>query len=123
MSDEERQTEDDTESCVYQENSVISDETRNNGIDMSTGSSQDKNDDSLIPDDRKSYKCHKCEYQANQKHNLKTHINSKHEGIKYPCQQCDHQATTSSNLQQHINSKHEGIISKFVKMNNLICSR
>ena len=37
---------------------------------------------------------------------IKTHIQSKHEGIKYPCNQCDYRATTQSNFQRHIQSKH-----------------
>merc|ERR1712098_1035420 len=64
---------------------------------------------SLIPDDKKSYKCQQCDYQATHKGNFIVHVKSKHEGIKYPCQQCDYQATIMSNLQKHIKSKHEGL--------------
>ena len=94
--DEDSQNVDNNESCVYQEDSVISDEIRNNDVDMSTRPSQDKNEDSsysLIPDNRKPYNCQKCEYQSNHKEHIKRHIRSIHEGIKYPCQQCDYQAT------------------------------
>ena len=40
---------------------------------------------------------------------LRTHIKSKHEGVKYACNQCDYQATQQFNLTTHIKAKHEGV--------------
>ena len=54
------------------------------------------------------YACDQCNFQASQKSNLKTHINSKHEGVKYVCDQCDYQAMQQGNLKKHITSKHKG---------------
>jgi len=34
--------------------------------------------------------------------NLKTHIDSKHEGVRYPCSQCEFLATTASYLKVHV---------------------
>ena len=47
---------------------------------------------------------------ATQQSHLKTHKQSKHEGVIYSCDECDHRAMTQSNLKQHQESKHEGVI-------------
>ena len=57
----------------------------------------------------KSYPCGKCDYVANQLCHLKTHIKSKHEGVRYPCFHCEFTATEPSSLTRHIKSKHEGV--------------
>ena len=63
----------------------------------------------LLPHDKKQFKCNQCNYISTQKHHLKQHLEAKHEGIKYPCPQCDYQASTVGNLRQHMQNKHEGI--------------
>ena len=55
------------------------------------------------------YACNQCDYQAIQQVHLKTHIESKHEGVKYACDQCDYQASRQDHLKTHIESKHNGI--------------
>ena len=41
-------------------------------------------------------RCKYCDYQATQKINLTSHIQSKHEGIKYACNLCVFQTTIQS---------------------------
>ena len=48
-----------------------------------------------------------CQYQATTSGNLRTHVQSKHEGVKYACMHCDYQATTTGSLKRHIDSKHK----------------
>ena len=55
------------------------------------------------------YPCRQCDYKATQKSNLKTHIESTHEGVKFQCNQCDYKATKQSNLKMHIESVHKGV--------------
>ena len=57
----------------------------------------------------KSYPCGKCNYVATHPINLKTHIRSKHLGMKYFCNQCKYAATEPSSLKKHIKNKHEGL--------------
>ena len=47
------------------------------------------------------FPCNQCEYSANTKSNLKSHVETEHEGIRYPCDQCDFAATKKTNLMQH----------------------
>jgi len=95
------------------ENSGESDDLQNNSEANSSRSTRQyvdvESSTSLIPDEKKSYKCQQCDYQPTRKDNLVRHVQSKHEGLKYPCQQCDYQATQIGHLQLHIKSKHEGI--------------
>jgi hypothetical protein len=58
--------------------------------------------------DEAKYPCDKCEYRSKYLHNLKTHKNSKHEGIRLECDQCEGQFSTKTNLLTHKHSKHEG---------------
>ena len=55
------------------------------------------------------YPCDQCEYKAKNKHNLRHHIDYKHEGVKFPCNECDHQSTTKSSLKVHMKAMHEGV--------------
>ena len=55
------------------------------------------------------YPCKECEYVATQAGNLKTHIESKHEGVRYLCSKCEYAATTASYLQRHFKSNHDGV--------------
>ena len=56
-----------------------------------------------------SYICDHCDYKATTKFYLKEHVQSKHKGISYNCDQCEFKATTKSYLKEHVQSKHEGI--------------
>ena len=55
------------------------------------------------------FTCDQCQNQFKRKAHLKTHIQSKHDGIKYACNHCEYQATQQSALKVHIQSKHDGI--------------
>jgi len=55
-----------------------------------------------------SYFCDKCDYKTTILSNLKSHILSKHEGVKFKCDQCFREFSSKTNLQTHIHSKHEG---------------
>ena len=57
----------------------------------------------------KSYPCGKCDYVATKSIYLKTHIRSKHEGVRYPCDQCEFAATTAGSLKKHNEFKHKGV--------------
>ena len=57
----------------------------------------------------KKYACNQCDYQATTQGNLKTHIQSIHEGVKYSCNLCDKQFTRQDSLTRHIQSVHEGV--------------
>ena len=48
------------------------------------------------------YQCQQCDYEASNSGHLRTHVESKHEGVRYPCDQCDYKATT----EQSLNFKH-----------------
>ena len=49
-----------------------------------------------------------CEYQANEKGNIKRHRRSVHEGKTYSCRQCEYHATVKGSLERHRRSVHEG---------------
>merc|ERR1712096_170913 len=53
--------------------------------------------------------CNLCDYQAKKSYQLKSHIESKHEGVMYSCNQCDYQAKKRDQVKTHRESKHEGI--------------
>ena len=55
------------------------------------------------------YQCQECDYETRWSHALRTHVESKHEGVRYPCDQCDYKATQESNLKKHKKYKHEGV--------------
>ena len=40
---------------------------------------------------------------------LKTHVKTKHEGVKLPCSHCEYAATRANALKKHINRKHKGV--------------
>ena len=44
-----------------------------------------------------------------QAHIIKTHQESKHEGLRYSCNQCDYQAMEPRSLKRHQQYKHEGV--------------
>ena len=50
--------------------------------------------------------CDQCGYLAANPTDLKTHKESKHEGIRYPCDQCDYIAKLPSYLKKHKRSRH-----------------
>ena len=52
--------------------------------------------------------CDLCDYKANWKHNLLTHIKSIHENVdvKFPCELCDFKAKQKGTLLNHIQSIH-----------------
>ena len=52
------------------------------------------------------YSCDKCEYQATQSIHLKSHKQSKHEGIKYACEQCGKSYFDTSTLRRHQKNTH-----------------
>jgi len=74
-------------------------------------------DEVFEPEPKKSKKknskgefhCSDCEYVATRAYHLKTHVESKHEGVRYPCLQCEYAATTAGQLKIHVESKHEGV--------------
>ena len=49
------------------------------------------------------YPCNQCNYKATQQSNLKTHKQSKHEGVKYSCDECEYQEGFQSALKTHKN--------------------
>ena len=51
----------------------------------------------------------KCDYVATKSSHLKTHIRSKHEGVRYPCSHCEFAATQEGVLKRHIENKHKGV--------------
>ena len=56
-----------------------------------------------------TYSCDQCDYTATKMPTLKTHMRSKHEGVRYPCDQCEYSATENGNLKKHKKFKHEGV--------------
>ena len=52
------------------------------------------------------YSCDQCEYQATQKGNLKTHIDSVHEDVQYTSDQCDCKSKWKGDLKKHLESVH-----------------
>ena len=64
---------------------------------------------SLTLYDKKQYLCDQCDYTSGQYVSLKSHVQSKHEGIRYPCEQCDYKAPQKRSLKKHIRMMHEGI--------------
>ena len=55
------------------------------------------------------YQCQQCDYENSQLCNLRTHVDSKHEGVRYSCDQCDYKATINKDLKRHKEIKHEGV--------------
>jgi len=45
------------------------------------------------------FPCFDCEYVATRAYHLKTHVESKHEGVRYPCLQCEYAAMLKINMQ------------------------
>ena len=64
---------------------------------------------SLMNDEKKVFRCQKCDYYTPQSRHLKRHVEIKHEGVKYPCDQCNYQASLPKLLHDHVRNKHEGI--------------
>ena len=56
-----------------------------------------------------SYYCDQCEYKSVNKKYIKTHKETKHDGIKYYCDQCEYKANTKGHLKKHQNAVHEGV--------------
>ena len=52
------------------------------------------------------YSCDECDSVFAQPSNLRTHKKNKHRGITYPCNQCDFQATQKGNIYAHIRNRH-----------------
>ena len=58
-------------------------------------------------------KCNICDFKTAQKGNLKTHIESVHEGIKaYNCNICGWDTSNKSSLNYHMEYVHDGIKGK-----------
>ena len=55
------------------------------------------------------YTCDQCDYKATLKKDRKKHKESQHEGVRYPCDKCDYKATEKSKLRIHKESKHLGV--------------
>jgi len=70
---------------------------------------ESKNTDNSEDDKNDSNICTICGKFYSYPYNLKTHIESKHKGIRYTCEKCDYKATTAGNLKKHVMSKHDGI--------------
>ena len=52
------------------------------------------------------FPCDRCEYAATELHNLKTHIMSKHEGVRFECGDCKKTFSNQPNLFRHRRSVH-----------------
>lgn len=73
-------------------------------------------DDILLPHmnvNTKKIKCPYCDFQANTRFYMQSHVNNKHKGIYYKCSMCDKQFSLKGNLQRHINNVH--VRSKFFR--------
>ena len=55
-----------------------------------------------------TYYCDQCEYTTKCSVSLRTHIESKHEGVTYECEICGKICTSSSGLRYHKQADHEG---------------
>ena len=55
------------------------------------------------------YSCDHCGYRSTRKDSLACHVKSEHEGICYSCDKCDYKSSWKSALNEHIESKHEGV--------------
>jgi len=53
--------------------------------------------------------CDKCAFQTTQKHCLKRHFRSVHEGVVYNCEECDFSTKRKDHLKSHKEGKHQGI--------------
>lgn len=47
------------------------------------------------------YECNYCDYKSNKSWSVRTHQESRHEGVRYECDLCDYKATDISNLRKH----------------------
>ena len=63
----------------------------------------------LQEEPKKEFQCTQCEYFANTKTLLKSHIDSKHRGIVYPCMLCEEQFPQKHILKRHVEAVHLGI--------------
>ena len=59
---------------------------------------------SIATHQKSVFQCPECEYEANRKGNLATHIKSIHKGEKFQCPECDYAATQKDSLVTHISS-------------------
>jgi len=55
------------------------------------------------------YSCVKCDFKAQWKQHIKTHVEVVHKGIRYPCSECDFQATRKDHLKRHAETVHKGV--------------
>ena len=55
----------------------------------------------------KKYYCEKCDYEFTWKHSLQTHDEAKHEDKKYSCEPYDFSATQKHSVKTHIKAIHE----------------
>ena len=65
-----------------------------------------------IPEVPKHYDCPQCDYTSHSMQNLKTHIETKHEGKRYYCDKCKFSAPYISGLRRHVKRVHEGVTYK-----------
>ena len=55
------------------------------------------------------YNCDKCGYKSKSKQELKSHVDSDHEGIFYNCEQCGYKSKWRQELKRVVESKQKGI--------------
>ena len=53
------------------------------------------------------YRCEECDYQANRKQGVDSHVKMKHMGIKFMCRECEYKAGTQQGLKMHKRSVHK----------------
>ena len=54
----------------------------------------------------KRYPCSQCEHAATTARELKSHVESKHEGVRYPFPECKYAAAQKGDLKKHLENKH-----------------
>ena len=55
------------------------------------------------------YRCEECDYQANRKQGVDSHVKIKHMGIKFMCDECEYKAGSQQGLKVHKRSVHKNL--------------
>ena len=58
------------------------------------------------------FPCDQCDFVTTRQDKLKRHTRTKHEGLRYPCDECDFVSTRLDRLKRHKEATHQGILHK-----------
>ena len=62
-----------------------------------------------IEQSKEGFLCKKCGFHSKWKKSIKTHIQTKHQGVRHFCEKCEFNAKLLKDVKSHIKYEHEGV--------------